>query len=106
MNNTSSCKHVDSEGVIRYYFNNVLHRTDGPAFISSKCKKYYYNGKLHRDNDKPAVVWYSLDNNDYCMWYRYGKLHRIGKPAVMYLDQVEYWVNDIRCNIAQYKLNN
>jgi len=33
---------------------------------------WYKNGNFHRDNDKPAIIWYS----GYMTWYRNGKYLR------------------------------
>mgnify|MGYP006423788243 CR=1 FL=1 len=44
---------------ILYYFNDKLHRKDGPAVILSDnhrvIKNYFYNGKIHR-KDGPALL--------------------------------------------------
>lgn len=46
-----------------YYKNDVLHRTDGPAYITSNGQEeWYLNGKLHR-LDGPARVIYQ--DNEY-----------------------------------------
>jgi len=59
-----------TDGVLRYYLNGKLHRTDGPAVITSYGSMYYYlNGKTHRE-DGPAEIWnngsifYYLNDND------------------------------------------
>lgn len=56
---------VVCDGVTKkWYRNNVLHRTDGPAIellpgmLGNFAEKWYVNGKLHRTNG-PAVVWYN-----------------------------------------------
>ena len=45
-----------SNGDKHWYFNNQLHREDGPAIEEKSGNKYWFkNGKLHRE-DGPAVV--------------------------------------------------
>ena len=51
----------DTEAIYMYgtecwYLNGELHRTDGPAVITSDGFEYWYlNGKLHR-TDGPAII--------------------------------------------------
>ena len=53
-------KEVDSFGSTKYYLNDDLHRTDGPALIfPSGIHLYYIKDKLHR-LDGPAI--HDLDN--------------------------------------------
>ncbi len=47
---------------------------------------------IHRDDDCPA----RFDSDDPCKfqeWYQYGRLHRIGKPAVMTPTNVWWYIN-------------
>jgi hypothetical protein len=61
---------VDQFGIKRWYENDLLHRTDGPAIIDSDgYKAWYFEGKLHR-TDGPAVI---FPNDDYKYWYLNGK---------------------------------
>lgn len=57
--------------------NGVLHRVDGPAFVSSKVKEWRRYGKLHRE-DGPAVMFCDGDYE----WYLDGLRHREDGPAV------------------------
>jgi len=43
--------------------------------------KTYKNGLLHSFNDEPAIVY--ADRSE---WYSNGKLHRVGKPAICYVN--------------------
>lgn len=45
------------DGIELWYFNNELHREDGPACIEPDgTQSWYLHGKLHRV-DGPAVMW-------------------------------------------------
>ena len=46
--------------------------------IDNNCKEYWLNGLKHKI-DKPAIVFHD-DKSEF--WYVYGKLHRIGGPAI------------------------
>ena len=48
---------VNEYGTKRWYLNDKLHRTDGPAVeYVSGSKEWYLNGNLHR-TDGPAMEW-------------------------------------------------
>ena len=48
---------IDADGVKRWYLNDMLHRTDGPAIEDANGSKWWYlNGKCHR-TDGPSVEW-------------------------------------------------
>jgi hypothetical protein len=81
---------VDNKGTKRWYHNDKLHRTDGPAIECADGTKYWYvNGEHHR-LDGPAV-----ENADgHKEWYRNGKLHRTDGPAVEWADGTKYWYVD------------
>lgn len=49
-------------------------------------RHYYFNNKLHRE-DGPAVEW----GNGTKFWYRNGKFHREGGPACEYIDGTKFW---------------
>ncbi len=45
------------DGVKEWFFNDVLHREDGPAIDTPDgAKLWYFHGNLHRE-DGPAVEW-------------------------------------------------
>jgi hypothetical protein len=47
---------IDQFGAKRWYKNNLLHRTDGPAVIwADSYKAWYFEGKYHR-TDGPAFI--------------------------------------------------
>ena len=53
---TGAFKVICSGGDVRWYFNKVFHRTNGPAVIhASGYQAYYQNGDLHRV-DGPAIT--------------------------------------------------
>ena len=100
-----------------------LHRTNGPAIISSNGDKaWLINGKQHR-LDGPAIEWKdgtkhwlingthhrlngpAIDHIDGTKkWYVKGKLHRLDGPAVIWFDEEEeYWINGIELNYIDYK---
>ena len=96
---------VDDYGTKRWYLNEKLHRTDGPAieyYDGSKC--WYLNDKRHR-TDGPAVE-YTDGSKE---WYLNGKLHRTDGPAVdwvngeksWYLNGVEYTESDCRKRVQK-----
>jgi len=58
---------VNYGGVIAWYYNGVLHREGGPAYIEGDYhKEWWYKGKLHRENG-PAIEDSGLEE-----WYLYG----------------------------------
>jgi hypothetical protein len=75
----------------RWYKNDLLHRTDGPAVIYFYGPEYwYFKGQLHRANG-PAVTY----ADGYKAWWFEGKLHRTDGPARIESDgHKEYWLND------------
>lgn len=58
-------------------------------------KKYWFrNGKIHRDGG-PAVIY----SNGYKVWYKNGFIHREDGPAIMYGNYsglAEYWLENKR----------
>lgn len=52
-----------------WYLDSKLHREDGPAMVI-----YYNYWKKNTDSTKPCEQY----------WYRFGKLHRLYEPAVIY----------------------
>ena len=62
-----------TDGTTFWYFNNKLHRTNGPAveypneypdYYPHGYRAWYLNGKCHRE-DGPAMIC----NNGKCYWY-------------------------------------
>lgn len=81
---------VCSNGTQFWYRNNQLHRdNDLPAivyFTGTQC--WYQNGQLQRDNDLPAAIF--SDGAQY--WYKNNKLHRDNDlPAMVSLDGAQIW---------------
>ena len=78
-------------GTMCYYLNEILHREDGPAVITSFGNRFYYlNGKRHR-TDGPAIIW---DNGD-IIYFLNGLCHREDGPAIIRTDgTIEYFLND------------
>ena len=71
---------VDSYGNRRWYVNDRLHRTDGPAFVGANgTQAWYLNGKNHRE-DGPAYI----DTDGYYSWYLRGIRHNFDE----YLEKV------------------
>jgi hypothetical protein len=61
--------HIDEDGNQYWYLNGLLHKEDGPAYISKAGYKIWYiNGKRHNENG-PAVIHTDGSN----AWYLNGK---------------------------------
>ena len=60
----------DINGDKRWYKNDKLHRTDGPAIDAPLHQEWYQEGKLHR-TDGPA---YMVFDDEVYEWYIDGKL--------------------------------
>jgi hypothetical protein len=82
---------------ICYYYNDVLHNSDGPAVIFGDGHKLYYfwdclikeelsNGTII-NYDSPKVE----KNENFIKYYNYGKLHSNEGPAVIYSNGDKYW---------------
>jgi len=68
-------------GTKRYYFNDLLHRADGPAVEGYDGSKWYYiNDKLHRI-DGPAI--------EYCNGDKYYFLNGIDYSEENYWKKIE-----------------
>lgn len=73
-------KITESLGSTHYYLFDVLHREDGPAYVSvNGDEKYSIGGLTHSYSDKPAVIFY----NGAKIWYWYGTVHRGGDKHAM-----------------------
>jgi hypothetical protein len=70
---------IDQGGNKYYYWNDKLHREDGPAieFVNGD-KEWFFHGKYHRV-DGPAI---ELASGHKEWWYFHGKLHRTNGPAI------------------------
>jgi hypothetical protein len=78
---------IDKYGNKRWYQNDLLHRTDGPAIeYADGDKMWYQNNLLHR-TDGPAVEYADC----YKSWYQRDLLHRTDGPAVEYADGDKRW---------------
>ena len=78
---------IDGDGTKYWWFNDRLHRVDGPAVEWFDGNKYWcINGKLHRV-DGPAAEYANGDKS----WCINGKLHREDGPAVEYANGNKHW---------------
>jgi hypothetical protein len=50
------------------------------------------DNKLHRSGDRPAVT-IGKGKSQLAEWFKHGERHRIGKPAVIEANYIEYWEN-------------
>jgi hypothetical protein len=74
-------KFIAYSGSEYHYKDHKLHNDNGPA-VYKKFKNGYKqiwieHGVKHRDDDLPAEI----DSTYGKSWYKYGVLHRIGKPS-------------------------
>jgi len=90
---------VDSYGNRRWYVNDRLHRTDGPAFVGANgTQAWCLNGKNHRE-DGPAVIYADGDQE----WYYEDRLHREDGPAYIAADGYYSWyLKGIRLSFDKY----
>jgi hypothetical protein len=103
--NSDISKQVDEHGHTRYFnAEGQLHRDDGPALIATQFVAWYRRGKLHREG-KPAL---EIDDGT-GIWFRNGKQHRLDGPAVE-IPQIrdgsgnEYWVDDRQLTQQEFAL--
>ena len=82
--------HVDKDDTKKWYLNDKLHRTDGPAIEwADGTKEWWHNGMRHR-TDGPAIEW--ADGTK--AWYLNDKRHRTDGPAIEWTDGTkEWWLN-------------
>ena len=72
-------------------YSKVLHRDNGPAIIQEDFSMWIRYGNLHRV-DGPAVIYKNGDEE----WWFYGKRHREDGPSSM-CSTGEYWyLNNLR----------
>lgn len=85
---------IDEDGSISYYWGDLLHNPNGPAYIgpTGEHTEYWIKGLRHRV-DGPAI---ELPNGDY-EYYVMGKRHNLNGPAVCYGDLLEYWIDGYHC---------
>lgn len=91
-----SIEHIELSGDIRWRLRGggALHRTDGPALITTNgTKKWYIHGKKHR-TDGPAIEWGDGSKE----WFIEGMRHREDGPAVITMEigtqtQTAYWLH-------------
>ena len=83
----------------RWYINDKLHRTDGPAIEYINGDKHWFlNGKFHR-TDGPAIEYKDGTKR----WYLNGKHHRTDGPAVEYSTGDKRWyINGIKLSEEDY----
>lgn len=78
---------IDGDGNKKWFMDNKLHRTDGPAVEwNDGSKEWYMNDKCHRI-DGPAQEW----NDGTKCWYLNGKLNRTDGPAEEWSDGSNCW---------------
>jgi hypothetical protein len=122
---------ITSTGIALYYVNGLLHRDDDlPSIEKHDCKEWFRygvpfrmnpmdptkefrfhkewhdsNGNLHRDGDLPAYDMYpsANENTGIQKWYKHGKLHRIGAPAIISHYVHEYFENGKFIRSVKYK---
>ena len=80
----------DKFGNIGWYKDaacTILHREDGPAFVTFDGTEYWYQNGLRHREDGPAVK-YTTGSEE---WYMNGKRHRMDGPAIMYDTDYRFW---------------
>jgi hypothetical protein len=96
LHNKSGAHAYKSKKLRVCYKHGLVHCDEDSLIPSWRCKndagyiekEWRVNGILHRNNDLPAVEEY--DRNE---WHFQGKLHRIGKPAIITNTFAEYWID-------------
>jgi hypothetical protein len=76
INGECACEGVD--GTKWWYYNDKLHRLDGPAIEFSNGDKYWLKDGLKHREDGPAIEW----SNGHKLWYQNDKLYRKWGPTV------------------------
>ena len=78
--------------LVEYYIpgrKKIYHRLDGPALKFNNGEQWYRYGKPHRVGG-PAIYHY----NGPCHWYVNGIRHRDDGPAIVYADgHIEWWLD-------------
>lgn len=65
--------HIDQDGNHRWFLNDQLHRSNGPAYISEASKSWWQYGVRHRE-DGPAIMYTNGPINE---WWLSG--HRLSE---------------------------
>lgn len=78
----------------------IAHRlNDLPAYIAEDAVVWFIEGNVHREADQPAVLHKSGTRE----WHVNGKCHRVNGPAIVHFNgDVEYWLDGIHLNEAQF----
>jgi hypothetical protein len=110
-------------GKFCYYYDNLIHREDGPAILylngdkawfrygeihredgpaieyASGEKQWWFQGQLHRSNG-PALI---DKKRNYTAWYYFGLRHREDGPAVQHHNgDKEFWIQNKKYSEAEY----
>lgn len=89
---------VRHNGDITYELNGVIHRLDGPAYITPDgYEAWYRHGLLHR-SDGPAIL--TPGKSD--QWYSDGKRHREDGPAIDGRSRREWWFRGKRLDVKTH----
>ena len=79
-----------TKDTVGWYFNDKLHREDGPAIEwLDGTKQWFIHDQKHRENG-PAVEW----SDGTKLWYFNDKLHREDGPAIEHSDSRRQWFLD------------
>lgn len=88
-NNFSGFCHIYTNDTLNRFICKSLNRN------TNHLNQYYYahflNGKLHHNN-KPSVTYPS----GHIEYYQHNQLHRTNGPAVISIDSIEWWLNNIK----------
>jgi hypothetical protein len=106
LNQLNQLNHTLQPTDVRYLVNGKLHRYKQPAHIIDNCVLWYFNDRLHRE-DGPAVVDEQY-NAKRISYYIHNKAHRIDGPAIFFMIlqpkigfYAEYWENGLRHRLNQ-----
>lgn len=92
-------KIIYPNGTQEWWFDNELHREDGPAVErEDESRLWYKRGQLHR-TDGPAVI--NAMGTEF--WYHLGQLHRLDGPAIIRLDgRCEWYLYDTQLSPLEH----
>jgi hypothetical protein len=99
MNMTKYTVTVEDDTTTWHDTNGYLHRTNGPAIITTGgYKQWFRHGLRHRD-DGPAIV----TTGGYKSWWQHGERHRDDGPAIEYADGHKvWWLNGTELSEAEF----